>query len=66
MPGLDPGRAGAVPIDRAIMIGDAELGVMVMKMDVGLDTGDDRDGQAHRSLDRMTASDLDDELSAPA
>ena len=31
---------GAAPIDRAIMAGDTESGVTVMKMDVGLDTGD--------------------------
>ena len=31
---------GAAPINRAIIAGDAESGVMVMKMDVGLDTGD--------------------------
>jgi len=32
--------AGAAPINRAIMAGDAESGVMVMKLDAGLDTGD--------------------------
>jgi methionyl-tRNA formyltransferase len=31
---------GAAPIERAIIEGDIETGVMVMKMDVGLDTGD--------------------------
>ena len=30
---------GAAPIARAIMAGDAETGVMVMKIDAGLDTG---------------------------
>jgi methionyl-tRNA formyltransferase len=37
---LLPRWRGAAPIQRAIMSGDAESGVMVMKMDVGLDTGD--------------------------
>jgi methionyl-tRNA formyltransferase len=37
---LLPRWRGAGPINRAIMAGDAETGVMVMKMDAGLDTGD--------------------------
>lgn len=36
---LLPRWRGAAPIHRAIMAGDAETGMMVMKMDVGLDTG---------------------------
>lgn len=36
---LLPRWRGAAPIQRAIMAGDAETGVMVMKMDKGLDTG---------------------------
>jgi methionyl-tRNA formyltransferase len=36
---LLPRWRGAGPINRAIMAGDAETGVMVMKMDEGLDTG---------------------------
>ena len=36
---LLPRWRGAAPIHRAIMAGDAETGVMVMKMDEGLDTG---------------------------
>jgi methionyl-tRNA formyltransferase len=36
---LLPRWRGAAPINRAIMAGDAETGVMVMKMDEGLDTG---------------------------
>src|SRR5262249_13715084 len=35
---LPPWR-GAAPINRAIMAGDAETGVMVMRMEEGLDTG---------------------------
>jgi len=36
---LLPRWRGAAPIHRAIMAGDAETGMMVMKMDEGLDTG---------------------------
>ncbi len=36
---LLPRWRGAAPIQRAIMAGDAETGVMVMKMEAGLDTG---------------------------
>lgn len=35
-----PKYRGAAPIQRAIIDGDSETGVSVMKMDVGLDTGD--------------------------
>jgi methionyl-tRNA formyltransferase len=36
---LLPRWRGAAPINRAIMAGDAQTGVMVMKMEEGLDTG---------------------------
>ena len=36
---LLPRWRGAAPIQRAIMAGDRETGVMVMKMEEGLDTG---------------------------
>jgi methionyl-tRNA formyltransferase len=36
---LLPRWRGAAPINRAIMVGDAESGVMVMRMEEGLDTG---------------------------
>ena len=36
---LLPRWRGAAPIQRAIMAGDSETGVMVMKMEAGLDTG---------------------------
>ena len=35
-----PKYRGAAPIQRAIMDGDTKTGVSIMKMDVGLDTGD--------------------------
>ncbi|MBK4363723.1 methionyl-tRNA formyltransferase [Enterobacter hormaechei] len=37
---LLPRWRGAAPIQRALWAGDAETGVTIMKMDVGLDTGD--------------------------
>lgn len=61
---LLPRWRGAAPINRAIMAGDAESGVMVMKMDVGLDTGDVALGARVPITDAMTASDLHDQLAA--
>src|SRR6201996_5869540 len=59
---LLPRWRGAAPINRAIMEGDAESGVMVMKMDVGLDTGDVAMAERLPITDNMTASDLHDAL----
>jgi methionyl-tRNA formyltransferase len=59
---LLPRWRGAAPINRAIMAGDAETGVMVMKMDVGLDTGDVAMAERLAIMDGMTASDLHDAL----
>ncbi|MEI7670203.1 MAG: methionyl-tRNA formyltransferase [Pseudomonadota bacterium] len=39
-PSLLPRWRGAAPIERAIMAGDKETGVVIMQMDEGLDTGD--------------------------
>lgn len=60
---LLPRWRGAAPINRAIMAGDAESGVMVMKMDVGLDTGDIAMAERLAITDNMTALDLHDRLS---
>src|SRR3984885_2238259 len=60
---LLPRWRGAAPINRAIMADDAESGVMVMKMDVGLDTGDVAMAERLAITDTMTASDLHDALS---
>src|SRR5690242_2159660 len=60
---LLPRWRGAAPINRAIIAGDAESGVMVMKMDVGLDTGDVAMAERLPITDAMTASDLHDALS---
>jgi methionyl-tRNA formyltransferase (EC 2.1.2.9) len=60
---LLPRWRGAAPINRAIMAGDAESGVMVMRMDVGLDTGDVAMAERIAITDSMTALDLHDRLS---
>ena len=59
---LLPRWRGAAPIQRAIMTGDAESGAMVMKMDVGLDTGDVAMTDRLPITDAMTAQDLHDAL----
>jgi methionyl-tRNA formyltransferase len=59
---LLPRWRGAAPINRAIMAGDSETGVMVMKMDAGLDTGDVAMAERLAITDRMTAADLHDAL----
>src|SRR6187431_99047 len=59
---LLPRWRGAAPINRAIMEGDAETGVMVMKMDVGLDTGDVALAERLAITADMTAGDLHDAL----
>jgi methionyl-tRNA formyltransferase len=59
---LLPRWRGAAPINRAIMAGDIESGVMVMKMDTGLDTGDVAMAERLAITDAMTAADLHDAL----
>jgi methionyl-tRNA formyltransferase len=59
---LLPRWRGAAPINRAIMAEDTESGVMVMKMDVGLDTGDVAMAERVAITDSMTAADLHDAL----
>jgi methionyl-tRNA formyltransferase len=59
---LLPRWRGAAPINRAIMAGDRESGVMVMKMDAGLDTGDVAMAERMAITDAMTAADLHDAL----
>jgi methionyl-tRNA formyltransferase len=59
---LLPRWRGAAPINRAIMAGDSESGVMVMKMDAGLDTGDVAMAERLAITDAMTAADLHDAL----
>ncbi|MFC0217484.1 methionyl-tRNA formyltransferase [Pseudochelatococcus lubricantis] len=64
---LLPRWRGAAPIQRAVMAGDAETGVAVMKMEAGLDTGpvgmlervaigpDETAGELHDRLSRLGA-----------
>ena len=59
---LLPHWRGAAPINRAIMTGDIETGVMVMKMDAGLDTGDVAMAERMAITDAMTAADVHDAL----
>lgn len=61
---LLPRWRGAAPIQRAIMAGDAETGVMVMQMDVGLDTGDVLAGETVAISVTTTAESLHDELAS--
>ena len=58
---LLPRWRGAAPIQRAIMAGDAEIGVMVMRMEEGLDTGPVLMAE-HVPIGRKTYGDLHDEL----
>ena len=59
---LLPRWRGAAPIQRAIMAGDAETGVAVMRMEAGLDTGPVGMEERIRLTDAMTAGDLHDRM----
>jgi methionyl-tRNA formyltransferase len=59
---LLPRWRGAAPIQRAVMAGDEETGVMVMQMDEGLDTGPVLMAERIR-IGRKTSGDLTGELS---
>ncbi|MBL9095393.1 MAG: methionyl-tRNA formyltransferase [Alphaproteobacteria bacterium] len=59
---LLPRWRGAAPIHRAIMAGDGETGVMVMRMEEGLDTGPVLDTFRVAVDDRTTTGDLQDVL----
>jgi methionyl-tRNA formyltransferase len=59
---LLPRWRGAAPIHRAIMAGDAETGVMVMKMEEGLDTGPVAMAARLAIAPDATTGDLHDEL----
>lgn len=59
---LLPRWRGAAPIQRAIMAGDAETGMMVMKMEKGLDTGPVALTAKIAIGDNMTAGELHDSL----
>ena len=59
---LLPRWRGAAPINRAIMAGDAESGVTIMRMDEGLDTGPMAMAERVPIGPDMTAGDLHDLL----
>jgi methionyl-tRNA formyltransferase len=65
---LLPRWRGAAPINRAIMAGDAETGVMVMRMEEGLDTGPVAMSEGELMAERLpigadaTTGDLHDQL----
>ncbi len=59
---LLPRWRGAAPIQRAIMAGDAKTGMMVMKMDKGLDTGPVALTREVEIGETMTAGELHDRL----
>ena len=59
---LLPRWRGAAPIQRAIMAGDSETGVMVMQMDEGLDTGPVAMAERVAIGPDMTADELHDAL----
>ncbi|MGO8150331.1 methionyl-tRNA formyltransferase [Rhizobium leguminosarum] len=59
---LLPRWRGAAPIQRAIMAGDAKTGMMVMKMDKGLDTGAVALSREVEIGPNMTAGELHDRL----
>ena len=59
---LLPRWRGAAPINRAIMAGDRETGVMVMKMEEGLDSGPIAIAETLRIGPDDTAGDLHDRL----
>jgi len=59
---LLPRWRGAAPIERAIMAGDAETGVAIMRMEEGLDTGPVALIERVPIAADMTAGDLHDQL----
>lgn len=61
---LLPRWRGAAPIQRAIMAGDRETGMMIMKMEEGLDTGPVALAERVTIAPDMTAGELHDRLMA--
>ena len=59
---LLPRWRGAAPINRAIMAGDAETGVMVMRMEEGLDTGPVAMAERVPIAPEATAGDVHDRI----
>jgi methionyl-tRNA formyltransferase len=61
---LLPRWRGAAPIQRAILAGDAETGITIMQMDVGLDTGDMLLKKSCALEEKENAATLHDKLAA--
>ena len=59
---LLPRWRGAAPIHRAIAAGDAQTGITIMQMNVGLDTGDILLARSEPILDNDTTGSLHDRL----
>lgn len=59
---LLPRWRGAAPIQRAVMAGDSQTGVMVMQMDEGLDTGAVAVGEVIPIGPDMTSGELHDQM----
>ncbi|WP_273757442.1 methionyl-tRNA formyltransferase [Bartonella sp. AU55XJBT] len=60
---LLPRWRGAAPLQRAIMAGDKETGIMIMKMDEGLDTGPIALSRSIPITDTTTTDELSNKLS---
>ncbi|WP_375648758.1 methionyl-tRNA formyltransferase [Bartonella sp. OT172YNZD] len=60
---LLPRWRGAAPIQRAIMAGDKETGIMIMKMEEGLDTGPIALSRSIPITDNTTTAELSNKLS---
>lgn len=65
-PSLLPRWRGAAPIQRAIMAGDKETGIVIMQMNAGLDTGDMLLTERYHIADGTTAGQLHDALAQKA
>lgn len=65
-PSLLPRWRGAAPLQRTIMAGDAETGIVIMQMNAGLDTGDMLLVERYPVLPGTTAGMLHDEMAGKA
>lgn len=63
-PSLLPRWRGAAPLQRAIMAGDTQTGIAVMRMEEGLDTGPICREETFPLNDKITAAELHDALAA--
>lgn len=65
-PSLLPRWRGAAPLQRTIMAGDKETGIVIMQMNAGLDTGDMLVTERYAITDGTTTAQLHDTLSQKA